>query len=82
MKYPSLLEDQDFMDNFMELVRLLIVEHEGVDDWNELSALTTYKLLEGFDYSWHRYGYATYHDILLVICFFFYFHSVTRGKCR
>ncbi|CAH0731156.1 unnamed protein product, partial [Brenthis ino] len=64
--HPDVLKDEDFVNEFLELMNLLINNYEASDDWNDVSAQTEYKELDGHQHmSWHRYGYKTFFDILL-----------------
>lgn len=64
--YPKLLKDKDFIENFLEYLNLLISGYEGANDWTELSAHTTFEDLDGPRMSWHKYGFKSFLDIILV----------------
>lgn len=74
-KYPDLLKNKDFLDNLLNLLSLLINNYDGSSDWNDLSAHAKFEPLEGHQHmSFHRYGYKTFFDILLVRHLWFYPH--------
>ncbi|XP_045783115.1 spermine oxidase-like isoform X1 [Maniola jurtina] len=65
-KHPEVLQNQDFLDEFLELMNLIMNNYEASNDWNDVSAQTNYAELAGHQHmSWHRYGYKTFFDILL-----------------
>ncbi|XP_023947402.1 uncharacterized protein LOC112052521 [Bicyclus anynana] len=64
--HPEVLNDKDFVDEFLEFMNLVINNYEATNDWNDCSAQTNYTELPGHQHvSWHRYGYKTFFDILL-----------------
>ncbi|XP_050556514.1 protein anon-37Cs isoform X7 [Spodoptera frugiperda] len=65
-KYPALLADQDFVDNLLEFLDLVIDNYESSNSWNEVSTESKYTELGGYQHmSWHRHGYKTLFEILL-----------------
>ncbi|KAI8431419.1 hypothetical protein MSG28_015941 [Choristoneura fumiferana] len=65
-KYPELLKDQDFIDQFFELANLYVDGYESSNDWNEVTTDSQYEELKGNQViSWHRYGYKTFFEIML-----------------
>ncbi|CAH0698191.1 unnamed protein product [Spodoptera exigua] len=65
-KYPTLLADQDFMDNLLEFLDLVVDNYESSNSWNEVSTESKYTELGGHQHmSWHRHGYKTLFEILL-----------------
>ncbi|XP_022833971.1 protein anon-37Cs-like isoform X3 [Spodoptera litura] len=65
-KYPALLADQDFIDNLLEFLDLVIDNYESSNSWNEVSTESKYTELGGYQHmSWHRHGYKTLFEILL-----------------
>ncbi|XP_047542761.1 spermine oxidase-like isoform X2 [Vanessa atalanta] len=65
-KHPELLNDKDFIAEFLEMMNLLINNYEASNDWNDVSAQTNYEELAGHQHtSWHRHGYKTFFEILL-----------------
>ncbi|XP_049884223.1 spermine oxidase-like [Pectinophora gossypiella] len=65
-KKPELLDDEDFMEQMMDFINLLVNNHNASNDWNDVNALDKYTPLDGYLYlSWHKYGFKTFFDILL-----------------
>ncbi|XP_052748332.1 spermine oxidase-like isoform X3 [Galleria mellonella] len=65
-KHPSVLSDQDFIDEFLHFVDLYIDNYEASTSWNDVTTSSKYQELEGDQHmSWHRHGYKTFFDILL-----------------
>ncbi|CAH2083421.1 unnamed protein product [Euphydryas editha] len=65
-KHPEVLNDKDFITEFLEMMNLLMNDYEASNDWNDVSAQTKYEYLGGHRYmSWHRHGYMTFFEILL-----------------
>ncbi|XP_052748334.1 spermine oxidase-like isoform X2 [Galleria mellonella] len=65
-KYPSLLSDRDFIDEFQNFLDLYISDYEAAYSWNDMSSNCQFRNVEGHPYmSWHRYGYRTFFEILL-----------------
>ncbi|XP_050360168.1 spermine oxidase-like isoform X2 [Nymphalis io] len=65
-KHPKLLDDKDFITEFLEMMNLFINNYEASNDWNDVSAQTNYEELGGHQHtSWHRHGYKTFFDLLL-----------------
>ncbi|CAG9577555.1 unnamed protein product [Danaus chrysippus] len=65
-KYPELIHDSEFMNEFLSIMDLIIDNLESSNDWYDVSTLTNYRELGGHQHmSWHRHGYKTFFDILL-----------------
>nr|XP_026490686.1 spermine oxidase-like isoform X1 [Vanessa tameamea] len=65
-KHPELLNEKDFIAEFLEMMNLLINNYEASNDWNDVSVQTNYEELAGHQHtSWHRHGYKTFFEILL-----------------
>ena len=65
--YPDVLKDEYFINEFLEILNVAITNDYAVNDWNDLNAKTSYLGLGGDERTtWHRYGYKTFFDILLV----------------
>ncbi|GBP11279.1 Spermine oxidase [Eumeta japonica] len=65
-KMPSLVNDKDFINEFLEFMNLLVNNHEASNDWDDVTTASNYEELEGHQHwSWHAYGYRTLFDILL-----------------
>ncbi|CAH2083427.1 unnamed protein product [Euphydryas editha] len=65
-KHPEVLNDKDFITEFLEMMNLLTNNYEASNDWNDVSAQTKYEDLGGHRHmSWHRHGYMTFFEILL-----------------
>ncbi|XP_013134789.1 PREDICTED: possible lysine-specific histone demethylase 1-like isoform X3 [Papilio polytes] len=63
---PSVLEDEDFMENFLDLMDQVVGNYEGSNSWNDVSTFTHYQELSGDQHmSWHRNGYKTFFELLL-----------------
>ncbi|XP_068627256.1 spermine oxidase-like [Battus philenor] len=63
---PQLLENDVFMEAFLDLMDLIVDNYEGSNSWNDVSTYTHYKELEGDQHlSWHRNGYKTFFELLL-----------------
>ncbi|XP_045767200.1 spermine oxidase-like [Maniola jurtina] len=64
--YPEVLNDHDFINEFLDFTDLIINSDYGAKNWNYITAQPDYENLEGDQYiSWHRYGYKTFFEILL-----------------
>lgn len=64
--HPKILKDEDFLNEFLELMNLVINNYEASNDWNDVSSQTNYEELGGDQHmSWHRYGYKTFFELLL-----------------
>ncbi|CAG4939063.1 unnamed protein product [Parnassius apollo] len=64
--HPELLNDKDFLKEFLALMDLTVDNFKGSNSWNEASTKTDYRELEGDrSLSWHRYGYKTFFELLL-----------------
>ncbi|CAK1592509.1 unnamed protein product [Parnassius mnemosyne] len=64
--HPELLEDKDFLEEFLSLMDLVVGNYEGSSSWNDVSTTTNYQELEGDQHlSWHRYGYKTFFELML-----------------
>lgn len=69
-KYPNLLEDQDFVDQFLHFMDLVVNNYEASNSWNDVTTHSKYMDLEGdLHMSWHKNGYKTLFEILLVSAF-------------
>ncbi|XP_052748335.1 possible lysine-specific histone demethylase 1-like [Galleria mellonella] len=65
-KHPSVLSDQDFIDEFLRFVNLFISGYEATTSWNDLTSNCRFRNVEGHPYvSWNRHGYRTFFEILL-----------------
>ncbi|XP_061381737.1 uncharacterized protein LOC116778282 isoform X2 [Danaus plexippus] len=65
-KYPNILNDTEFMKEFLEIADIVVDGYEGSNNWNDASSNSKYVPLGGSqDMSWHRHGYKTFFDILL-----------------
>ncbi|CAG9577546.1 unnamed protein product [Danaus chrysippus] len=65
-KYPNILNDTEFMKEFLEIADIVVDGYEGSNNWNDASTNGKYVRLGGSqDMSWHRHGYKTFFDILL-----------------
>ncbi|XP_039750800.1 probable polyamine oxidase 5 isoform X1 [Pararge aegeria] len=65
-KHPEILSDQDFINEFRDLMNFIINSYQASNDWNDVTAQSDYEALEGNqEISWHRYGYKTFLDLLL-----------------
>ncbi|CAH2064961.1 unnamed protein product, partial [Iphiclides podalirius] len=63
---PELLEDEDFLDSFLDLMDLVVDNYEGSDSWYDVSSRTDYEELGGDQHlSWHRHGYKTFFELML-----------------
>lgn len=72
-KYPELRNDKDFMEEFLDIVNKVVDRHEGSNDWNDATSNSNYELLGGSqEMSWHRHGYKTFFELLLVGSFIIY----------
>lgn len=66
-KKPELLQDEAFMEALFRSMDLNIGSLEGVSSWNEVGTTSDYEDLDEYLYtSWHKYGYKTLFEILLV----------------
>ncbi|XP_041984047.1 uncharacterized protein LOC121736728 [Aricia agestis] len=64
--HPDVLKDQDFITEFLEVMNLYTDNDQASNDWNDITATTTYEVLEGhYHTSWHKHGYNTFFEILL-----------------
>ncbi|XP_061381830.1 uncharacterized protein LOC133319873 isoform X2 [Danaus plexippus] len=65
-KYPNILNDTEFMKEFLEIADIVVDGNEGSNNWNDASSNRKYVPLGGSqDMSWRRHGYKTFFDILL-----------------
>ncbi|XP_075989975.1 spermine oxidase-like isoform X3 [Anticarsia gemmatalis] len=65
-KHPALLNDTDFVSQFMEFMDLIIDNYESSNNWNEVTTHSKFEDLEGnLHLSWHKNGYKTFFEILL-----------------
>ncbi|CAB3258118.1 unnamed protein product [Arctia plantaginis] len=66
LKYPSLLEDKDFIDQFLHFMDLVVNNYEASNSWNDITTHSKYMDLKGdLHLSWHKNGYKTLFEILL-----------------
>ncbi|GBP85622.1 hypothetical protein EVAR_62609_1 [Eumeta japonica] len=64
---PALVNDTDFKDGFLEFSNRMVDVLEASNDWNDISSVQEYEMLEGDQqWSWHVLGYRTLFDLLLV----------------
>lgn len=79
-KHSALLSDGDFIKQFLYFMELLVNNYEASESWNDVTTLNNYKNLDGdLHLSWHRYGYKTLLDMLLVTTCCFYKAPVIDG---
>ncbi|XP_045783117.1 spermine oxidase-like [Maniola jurtina] len=65
-KHPDLLEDQAFLNEFLDIMNYIINSLEASNDWDDVSLQSTYEDLGGpKTMSWHRHGYKTFFELLL-----------------
>ncbi|XP_022123355.2 spermine oxidase-like [Pieris rapae] len=65
-KYPDLIKDKGFLQEFVGLMNAYISVHEASNDWNEVNVHSEYEDLKGHQHmSWHRYGYKTMLELML-----------------
>lgn len=65
-KHPTLNNDQDFIEQFLHFMDLVIDNYEASNSWNDVTTQSAYEDLEGdLHLSWHKHGYRTLFDILL-----------------
>ncbi|XP_045782492.1 spermine oxidase-like isoform X1 [Maniola jurtina] len=65
-KHPEVLNDQDFISEFIDLTNFIINSYQASNDWNDVTAQSDYEQLEGNQHmSWHRYGFKTFFELLL-----------------
>ncbi|XP_034828827.1 peroxisomal N(1)-acetyl-spermine/spermidine oxidase-like [Maniola hyperantus] len=65
-KHPEVLNDHDFISEFLDLADLVVNSDYGSTDWNNVTSQSDYEQLEGNQHtSWHRYGYKTFIELLL-----------------
>ncbi|XP_072946863.1 spermine oxidase-like isoform X3 [Epargyreus clarus] len=63
---PEVLKNQEFVDNFLDFMNLVVNNYEASNDWKDVSALSAYEELRGHQHmSWHKHGYKTFFEILL-----------------
>ncbi|XP_072946802.1 peroxisomal N(1)-acetyl-spermine/spermidine oxidase-like [Epargyreus clarus] len=64
--HPNLLSDEEFVENFLEFMNIMVNNYEASYDWNDVTAISDYEQIDGdLHTSWHRHGYKTYFEILL-----------------
>ncbi|XP_060808426.1 uncharacterized protein LOC106133731 isoform X3 [Amyelois transitella] len=64
--HPSVLEDKDFIAEFLNLLDLIIGNYEASNSWNDVTTASNYQELDGHQHvSWGSSGYKTLFDILL-----------------
>ncbi|XP_053622899.1 spermine oxidase-like isoform X2 [Plodia interpunctella] len=64
--YPHVLEDRDFVTEFLNLLDLVIGNYEASNSWNDVTTKSQYQELDGHQHvSWGTNGYNTLFDILL-----------------
>ncbi|CAG4974266.1 unnamed protein product [Colias eurytheme] len=67
IKYPELKNNETFLKEFLIFMNLIVNNHQGSNDWTEVSAKSAYKDYPGPQHiSWHRYGYKTFFELALV----------------
>ncbi|XP_023933969.2 spermine oxidase [Bicyclus anynana] len=65
-KHPEVLNDQEFIDEFLDLANFIVNSYQASSDWNDVTTDSDYEALEGNqEISWHRYGYKTFLELLL-----------------
>lgn len=63
---PEILNDEEFMTGFLDLMNLMVNNYESTTDWNEVSTASKYTPVDGYQHwSWNVHGYKTLFDILL-----------------
>ncbi|XP_045509222.1 spermine oxidase-like [Colias croceus] len=66
IKYPELKNNETFLKEFLIFMNLIVNNHQGSNDWTEVSAKSAYKDYPGPQHiSWHRYGYKTFFELAL-----------------
>ncbi|KAL4704484.1 hypothetical protein ACJJTC_007879 [Scirpophaga incertulas] len=65
-RHPKLLDDKDFINEFLSFLDLVVDNYEATTSWNDITTDSKYTELDGDAHlSWHRLGYKTLFDILL-----------------
>ncbi|XP_034838763.1 spermine oxidase-like [Maniola hyperantus] len=65
-KHPHLLQDEAFLNEFLEIMNYISNSLEAANDWDDVSLQTTNVDLVGYKtMSWHRHGYKTFFELLL-----------------
>ncbi|XP_073966384.1 spermine oxidase-like [Choristoneura fumiferana] len=63
---PELLDDQDFITEFLAFNNLLTNNYEASNDWTDVTTISRYEELDGEQLlSWHGHGYNTFFNIML-----------------
>lgn len=66
-KRPEVFNDEEFLEQFLAFMHDMINIYESSNDWNIVNTSSEFEDLEGDLYmSWHKHGYKTFFEILLV----------------
>ncbi|XP_028157183.1 spermine oxidase-like isoform X1 [Ostrinia furnacalis] len=65
-RYPSFYADEDFIQQLLVFIDLIVDSHVGSNNWNDSTTHTQYVTLGGNqEMSWHVYGYKTLFEIMM-----------------
>lgn len=65
-KHPKVLDDKEFLEEFLNFLDLVVDNYEASNNWNDVTTHTSFVDLAGNQQaSWHRHGYKTLFEILL-----------------
>lgn len=66
-KHPKVLDDEEFVEEFLEKINQLHNDLQSSNDWNDLTTRSSFRELAGHQHlSLHRVGYDTLFELLLV----------------